>query len=254
MANLDSVLKSSVLKTFADKGPYSQSYGFSSSHVQMWELDHKEGWAPKNWCFQTVLEKSLESPSDCREIKAVNPKGNQPWIFFRRTDAEAETLVLWPPDAKSQLMGGGRRTQILGKIEGKRRQEQQRMRWLDSITNSIGMSLSKFLETGEDRRGWPAVLQSIGSQSQTQLSDWTTKSRVSVLPGPLTGVILFLWGLAIVTSSQHARFWRDLPRPTLSPSLSCHPILFLYVSHRLLWLSFLFVQLYFIILHHPLRM
>ena len=75
----------------ADKGLYSQSYGFSSSHVQMWELDHKEGWAPKNWCFWTVvLEKTLESPLDCKEIKPVNPKGNQPWISIWKIDAEAE--------------------------------------------------------------------------------------------------------------------------------------------------------------------
>ena len=89
---------------FANKGLYGQSYGFSSSHVQMWELDHKEGWAPKNWCFWTVvLEKTLESPLDSREIKPVNPKGNQPWIFTGRTDAEAEAPILWPPDAKSWL-------------------------------------------------------------------------------------------------------------------------------------------------------
>ena len=80
---------------FADKGPYSQSYGFSSSHVQMWELDHKEGWRPKNWCFQIVrLEKTFESPSDCKEIKPVNFKGNQPWLLIERTDAEAATPIL----------------------------------------------------------------------------------------------------------------------------------------------------------------
>ena len=85
---------------FAGKGPYSQSYGFSSSHVQMWELDHKEGWVLKNWCFQiVVLQKTLESLLDCKEITPVNPKGNQPWIFIGRTDAEAPTF--WPPDAKS---------------------------------------------------------------------------------------------------------------------------------------------------------
>ena len=89
---------------FADKGPYSQSYGFSSSHVWMYELDHKEGWVPKNWCFQTVvLEKTLESLLDSKEIKPANPKGNQPWIFIARNDAEA--LILWPPDVKSQLIG-----------------------------------------------------------------------------------------------------------------------------------------------------
>ena len=89
---------------FANKGLYSQSYGFSSSHVWMWELDHKEGWVPKNWYLQTVvLEKTLESPSVCKEIKPVNIKGNQPWIFIGRTDAEAP--ILWPPDAKSWLIG-----------------------------------------------------------------------------------------------------------------------------------------------------
>ena len=87
-------------------GPSSQSYGFSSSHVWMWELDYKESWALKDWYFWTVvLEKTLESPLDCREIRSVNPKGNQSWIFLGRTDAEAETPVLWPPDAKSWLMG-----------------------------------------------------------------------------------------------------------------------------------------------------
>ena len=84
---------------FANKGPYSQSYDFSSSHVWMWELDHKEGWVPKNWCFQiVVLEKTLESPLNCKEIKPVNSKGNQPWIFIGRTDAEAGAPILRPPD------------------------------------------------------------------------------------------------------------------------------------------------------------
>ena len=91
---------------FTDKGPSSQSYGFSSSHVWMWELDHKEGWVPKNWCFWTaVLEKTLKSLLDCKEIQSVNPKGNQFWIFIGGTDAEAEALILGPPDAKSQLIG-----------------------------------------------------------------------------------------------------------------------------------------------------
>ena len=86
----------------ANKSPYSQSYSFSSSHVQLWELDHKEGWAPKNWCFQiVVLEKTLKSPLDCKGIKPVNHNGNQLWIFIRRTDAEAEA----PPDVKSRLIG-----------------------------------------------------------------------------------------------------------------------------------------------------
>ena len=105
MTNLDSILKNRD-HHFADKGPYSQSYGFSSSHAQMWELDHKESWAPKNWCFWTVvLEKTLKSPLDCKEIQPVNPKGNQSWIFIGKTDGEAEVPILWPPDAKSWLIG-----------------------------------------------------------------------------------------------------------------------------------------------------
>ena len=92
--------------SYANKGPSSQSYGFSSSDVWMWELDYKESWALKNWCFWTVVfEKTLESLLDCKEIQPVCPKGNQSWILVGRTDAEAETPVLWPPDAKNWLIG-----------------------------------------------------------------------------------------------------------------------------------------------------
>ena len=91
---------------FANKGPSSQSHGFSSCHVWMWELDYKESWVPKNWCFWTVVwEKTPESPLDCKEIQPVHPKGNQPRMFIGRTDAEAETPILWPPDVKSWLTG-----------------------------------------------------------------------------------------------------------------------------------------------------
>ena len=91
---------------FANKSPYSQSYSFPSSHVEMWELDHKESWAPKSWCFWTVaLEKTLESSLDCKEIKPVNPKGSQSCIFIRRTDVEAEAPIFWPPDVKNRLIG-----------------------------------------------------------------------------------------------------------------------------------------------------
>ena len=90
---------------FANKGPSDQGYGFSSSHIWMWELDHKESQARKNWCFWTVVsDKTLDSPLDCKEIQLVCPKGNQSWIFTGRTDAEAETPILWPPDAKSGLI------------------------------------------------------------------------------------------------------------------------------------------------------
>ena len=104
----------------ADKGLYSQSYGSSSSHVQMWELDHKKSWtkkkAPKNWCFWTVvLKKTLEDPLNSNEIKPVNPKGNQSWIFIGRTNAEAETPIIWPHDAKNWLIG---KDLMRGKTEG----------------------------------------------------------------------------------------------------------------------------------------
>ena len=104
MTNLDCIKKQR--HHFADKGLYSQSYGFYSSHIWMWEVDHKEGWALKKWCFWTVvLEKTLESPLDSKEIKPVSPKGNQPWIFIGRTDAETEVPMLWQSGAKSQLIG-----------------------------------------------------------------------------------------------------------------------------------------------------
>ena len=103
MTNLDCILKS---RDITNKCPSSQSYGFSSSHVWLWELDYKESWVPENWYFWTVmLEKTLESPLDSKEIQPVNPKGNQSWIFIGRTDAEAETLILWSPDVKNWLIG-----------------------------------------------------------------------------------------------------------------------------------------------------
>ena len=104
MTNLDSILKSRHY--FANKGPSSQSYGFSSGHVWMWELDCEGSWMPKNWCFWTVvLEKTLESPLDCKEIQSVHPKGNQSWVFTGRANAEAETPIPWPPHVKSWLTG-----------------------------------------------------------------------------------------------------------------------------------------------------
>ena len=108
MTNLDSrdITIKKQRHHFADKSPSSQSYHFSSSHVWMWELDYKKGWALKNWCFWTViLEKTFESPLDCKEIQPVHPKGNQSWRFIGRTDAEVETPILWPPDSKNWLIG-----------------------------------------------------------------------------------------------------------------------------------------------------
>ena len=104
MTNLDSILKAETL--LCGHSPSSQSYGFPRGHVWMWELDYKESWVLKNWCFWTVLlKKTLKSPLDCKEIEPVHPKGNQSWIFIGRTDAQAETLILWPPDVKNWLIG-----------------------------------------------------------------------------------------------------------------------------------------------------
>ena len=154
---------------FAKKGLSSQSYGFFSSYVWMWELDYKGSWAPKNWCFWTVvLEKTLESPLDCKEITPVNPKGNQSWIFIRRTDAETETTILWLPDVKNWLIGKDLDAEQDWRQEKKGTVEDEMVRWHH---HSLDMSLSKLRELVMD---WEAFkLQSVGLQ--TFGHDWVTE-------------------------------------------------------------------------------
>ena len=170
MTNLDSILKSR--HCFAHKGPSSQSYGFSSSHAWMWELDYKESWAPKNWCFWTVvLEKTPESPLDYKEIQPVHPK-DQSWVFIGKPDGKAETPILWPPHVKSVNSWLSGKDPDAGKDWGQEEKEttEDEMagwhHWLDGCE-------FEWTPGAGDGQGGLVCCHSWGHKSRTRLSDWT---------------------------------------------------------------------------------
>ena len=206
LTNPHSILKSRDIT--ADKDPYNQSFDFSSSHVQMWELDHEEGWAPKDWCFQSVvLEKILESPLNSKEIKPVNPKGNQPWIFMARLMLKLKLQyfgnLIWRANSLEKTL-------MLLKIDDKMRRGWWRMKYLDSITDSLDVSLSN-LGDSECQESLASSVHGV-TKNGTWLSDWTTTvflgtmmsgSRTVVLWDKTVKVFCCIWAwLSLLIGSE----------------------------------------------------
>ena len=177
MTNQDSILKSRHY--FADKGRPIKAMAFPAVNVLMWVLDHKESWAPKNWCIQTmVLDKTLESPLDCKEIKPVNPKGDQSWMFFGGTDAEVEAPILWPPDGKNWLTGKDPHAGKDRRWEEKGMTEDKMVGWHHRLKD---MCLNKLREMVKDKEVWCAFLHGV-EKSRTPLTDWTTRRELKIPP------------------------------------------------------------------------
>ena len=172
MTNLDSIWKSRDITLPTSMS--SQSYGFSSSHVWMWELDHKEGWASKNWYFwMVVVEKILESPLDCKKIQPINPKGNQLWIFVGRADAKAEAPLCWPPDVKSRFIW---KDPDAGKDLRQEEKEMTKDEVVGWHHKHNGHEFEQLWEIGKDEEAWPAAVHGV-TKNWIWLSDWTATDK-----------------------------------------------------------------------------